>query len=254
MYWVEWFYRPRVQFGFWVNLVFILYTVVSSAQDCARPSDYEFSERARAYEAATGAAAVPYAPLPPPAPPSRVSVAESGGRINVSLNKDLTLVKKTNRTLMLSPSVSFEPRPEAPPATVTLRFTLFSPGGDACPGACMLVVNADGARVIESAANGAQSSGWTRASVPATTTTLEDGRVAETLAAETFTTQVPYLKFVDIISARRVVVGFGPDRVELTSDQIELLREIYRRLSLPGEAGGAKFAVETDRPKVVKAF
>jgi hypothetical protein len=93
----------------------------------------------------------------------------------------------------------------------------------------MLVINADGSRLWESAANGTFSTGWTRNKVPASTITLDDGQVAETLAAETFTTQIPYVTFVNIISARRVVLSLGPDKVELTNDQIQTLREMNRR-------------------------
>jgi len=68
--------------------------------------------------------------------------------------------------------------------------------------------------------------------------------VAETLAAEVFTTEIPYETFVEIISARRVVLSLGPDKVELTHDQIEAMRDMSRRVTPP--------TVENEyKPKVV---
>src|SRR5919112_2955430 len=200
---MDWFFRPRVQLGLFVNLVFVLFTLFSSA-DAGRP-------RVRVYTDAPepAAAAVPYAPLPPPAAPSRANVVESGGQINVLLSNDLTLVKKPGRTLILSPFFSAGTRSSGPPLTVTLSFIIFSEK-ETCPGACMLVINADGAHVWESAASGTFSTGWTREKVPATTTTLVDGQLAQTLAAETLTTQIPYETFLNIINAKRVVLSLGP--------------------------------------------
>ena len=85
----------------------------------------------------------------------------------------------------------------------------------------------------ESAASGTFSTGWTREKVPATTATLDDGQVVNTLAVETLTTEIPFETFVETISAKRVVLSFGPDSVELTHDQIEALREMYRRATPP---------------------
>src|ERR1044072_1596106 len=179
---MEWLFRPKVQLGLLVNFAFIMFTLVSSAGGRAhtrwRPA------------AIYDPPAIPYAPLPPPAAPSGVAVAESGGQLNVFLNNDLTLVRKSGRTLVLSPSFITRTRPAEQPSVVTLRFTIFS-DKDACPGACMLVINADGAHVWESAARGTFSTGWTRERIPGSTVTLSDGQVAETLTAEIFTTQIP---------------------------------------------------------------
>ena len=40
-----------------------------------------------------------------------------------------------------------------------------------------------------------------------------------------------------MISAKRVVVRLGPDRVELTADQIEALRDMHRCLPQPPAPG-----------------
>ena len=223
---MNWFFRPKVQLGLFVNLVFVIFTLFSSA-DGGRP-------RVRVHPDAPAPVAVPYAPPPPPAAPSRAYVVESGGRVNVLLTDDLTLVKKPGRTLVLSPSFAASTSPTGPPPAVTLRFIIFS-DEDACTGACMFVINADGAHVWESAARGTFSTGWTRAKIPATSTTLGDGQVARTLAAETLTTQIPYDTFFDIINAKRVVLSLGPDKAELTRDQIEALRDMHRKVAPPSE-------------------
>ena len=221
---MDWFFRPKVQLGLFVNLIFVVFTVVSPIFGERHGSLYI----SRAVESEPPP--MPHVSLPPPAPLSKITAVESGGLVSVSLTNDMTLVREPGRTLVFAPSFSTRARPAAElPSTVTLRFTIFS-GEEACPDACMLVINADGSRVWESAANGTFSTDWTRVKVPASTITLADGQVAETLAAETFTTQIPYAMFVDILSARRVVLSLGPDKVELTYEQMQTLREMNRRV------------------------
>lgn len=241
---VEWLFKPKVQLGLLVNFAFIMFTLVSSF---AGAPPYE-RERSVVVDAPT---VVPYAPLPPPAITSSVVATVEpngklkGGQLNVSLDNDLTLVKKSGRILQLSPSFITRARPVEPPANVTLRFTIFS-DEEACPDACMLVINGDGSHLWESAASGTFSTGWKREKVPGSTKFSDDQAIV-TVAKETFTTQIPYATFVDIISARRVVLRFGPDKVELTHDQIEALRAMHRRVTLPP-------VDEQRESKIIKAF
>jgi hypothetical protein len=235
-------FKPKVQLGLFVNLVFVLFT-------CAT---YTPLHHGRTYvDVGTSALkpmppSVPYAPLPPPAAPSKSTVVDlGGGRANVMLTQDMTLVKKPGRTLVFSPSFNVSTLHAEQPSTVTLRFIIFSEK-EACPGACMLVINADGSRVWESAADGTSSTDWTRVKNPATNMTLPDGQVAVTLAAETLTTRIPYETFFDIIGAKRVVLSLGPDKVELTHDQIDALRDMHRRVAPPVE--------EQHGPKIFKSF
>ncbi len=221
---MDWFFRPKVQLALLVNLLFVVFTLVSSStgerlHERWRPSVIDDPPPA------------PRVPLPPPAAPGKVTVIESGGLVSVSLTDDLPLVRKPGRTLVFAPSFTARSHPAELPSTVTLRFTIFSGKKETCPDACMLVIKADGSRVWESAANGTFPTDWTRNRVPASTMTLDDGQEAETLAAETFTTHIPYVTFVNIISARRVVLSLGPDKVELTNDQMQTLREMNRRAS-----------------------
>ncbi|HKG13324.1 MAG TPA: hypothetical protein VKB12_08290 [Pyrinomonadaceae bacterium] len=220
---MEWLFKPKVLLGLLVNFAFVIFTLVSSSGERTALG------RRRMPVVDTDSRTIPYAP---PAATGKVTVLESDGRVSVFLTNDLTLVKKPDRTLVFAPSFSKGARPAEPPPTVTLRFTIFS-GEEACPGACMLIINADGSHVWESAANGTFSTGWTREKVPASTISLADGQVAETLAAETFTTKIPYKTFLDIINSKRVVLSLGPDKVKLTREQIESLREMHRRVAAP---------------------
>lgn len=229
---VEWLFKPKVQLALLVNFAFVMFTLVSSL---AGPPPNERWRPAAIYDPPPAVPyppppTVPYAPLPPPATPSSAAVTELGGLINISLNNDLTLVKKADRTLLFSPSFITRPRPTEPPANVTLRFTIFS-DKNACPGVCWLVINADGSHVWESAAKGTFSTDWTHKRVPGSIMNLSDGQVIETLTTEMFTTQIPYATFLEIIGARRVVLSFGPDKVELTHDQIEAMRDMQRRIA-----------------------
>lgn len=237
---MEWFYNSKVQFALWVNLFFVLYTLMAPVSP----------DRRGVYATSlygTSACPFPFAPLPPPAAPPKSAVVDlGGGRANVLLTKDLTLVNKPGRTLVFSPSFGVSTLHPEPPDAVTLRFMIFTEK-EACPGSCMLVVNADGTHVWESPANGTFSTGWTREKAPSTTMTLPDGQVAVTLAAETLTTQIPYTTFIDIISSNRVVLSLGPDKVELTPDQMDALRDMHRRVAPPP-------AVDEQRPKIIKAF
>jgi len=155
---MEWFFKPKVQLGLWVNFIFVMFTLVASP---ARETAHWRWRPASIYDPP----AVPYAPPPPPMELGRAATTESNGQLNVFLTKDLTLVKKTGHGLVLSPSFTTRARPVEPPRAVTLRFTIFSEEND-CPGACMLVINADGSHVWESAAKGTFSTNWTREKIP----------------------------------------------------------------------------------------
>jgi hypothetical protein len=240
---MEWFYKPKVQLGLWVNFIFVIFTMASPptpVRSAVNRLPYA-GDRSRSYEPPS----VPYAPLPPASAPGKATVVNSGGRVSVFLNNDLTLVKKTGRTLVFSPSFSSGTSANDPPLTVMFRFIIFSDKEQACPGNCILNINADGYTVWTTVGEG--PSGWTREKIPATKTTLPDGQVAETLAAETLSTKITYDKFVDIISADRVVLRLGPDTVELTHDQIEALRDMHRQF-VPSPSG------QQEQPKFIKTF
>ena len=181
--------------------------------------------------------ASPSAPQPdhvPPAPPIaayRASAYESGGLLHVSLTKDVTLVQRPGRKVLFSPSFSAPTRPPAEPDSVLLNFIIHA-GEQTCPNDCPLTITADGVTVWTSYSHG-DSPGWQRERVPYSSAKLDDGRVVETLAAESLSTRMSYGAFINMISAKRVIVRLGPDWIELTADQIEALRDMHRRLPQP---------------------
>lgn len=220
---MEWLFKPRVQVGLLVNLAFVIFTLVSSHVGAPTPVRWHptFID---------DSSAASYAPLPPPSAPSRAVTSESGGRLNVSLDNGLTLVRRPGYTLIFSPYMDAPNPPAEPPPLVTMRFITFSEDEDEdCPGACMLVINADGKRVLESATTGTFSSGWKRDKISPVSATVR-GQEVTTRPAETLTAQIPYDMFLEIISAKRVVMSLGPDKVELTHDQINALRDMHRRV------------------------
>ncbi len=229
---MSWLSSPKVRLALIVNGLYFI-SIFTPTMPHTRP---RFFERARATrEARAMPVARPgYVPLPPPAAPSRASAFQSGNLLHVSLNDDLMLLKRPGRKLLLSPSFSARTSPPADPQSVLLNFILYTTAdGESCPDNCPLTIKADEEVVWpeRSALDpGEHSYSWKRESVPHSSEKLEDGRVVETMAAESFSAEIPYDKFLDIISARRVVVRLGPDRVELNADQIEALRDMQRRL------------------------
>lgn len=228
---MSWFSNPKVKLALYVNGLYFLSFYMPPSPHQERP---HFFGQAREQVARRPApAALPeYVPLPPPSAPSRASASESGGVLHVSLSKDLTLVKRPGRALLLSPSFSARSYPPNEPQSVHLNFIVYA-DKEPCPGNCPLTIIADGTTLWPlTEAPDPRFNTYTlkRESVPRTSSRLEDGSVVETLAAESFTAEMFYETFLDMISAKRIVVRLGPDRVELTADQIEALRDMHRRL------------------------
>lgn len=225
---------PKVRLALIVNGLYFISLFTPTSRH-GRPHLFTHEREMRAEHPAQFVLPPDYVPLPPPSAPRRATAFESGGRIHVSLNDDLTLVKKPGRTLTLSPSFSARTQPQEEPGWVLLRFTLFSNQGT-YPDDCLLAITADGAPVWPELARSDRrwpSTAWTRESVPHSSTKLPDGQVMETLAAESLSMELPYELFLKMISAKQVRIILGPDRVELTADQIEALRDMHRRLPQP---------------------
>lgn len=164
----------------------------------------------------------------------RASASESGRLLHISPNNDLILVERPGRKLLLSPWFNASRLQPTEPKSIHLDFILFTTSSEAsCPDNCPLTIKADDEVLWPKRSaidSGDHSYSWKRGSVPPSSSRLEDGSLVETMAAESFSAEVPYDTFLDIISARRVVVRLGPDWVELTNDQIEVLRDMHRRL------------------------
>lgn len=231
-----WLSSPRVRLALIVNGLYFI-SIFTPTMPHTRPRLFAHARESRGGGRAVPAARPDYVPLTPPNAASRASAFESGGQLHVSLNNDLMLVKRPERRLVLSPWFSAPTLPPTEPKSVHLNFMLFTTSDEApCPGNCPLTIKAD-EEVLwpkPSAIDlGGHSYSWKRESVPHSSDKLQDGSVVETMAAESFSAEVPYDTFLDIISARRVVVRLGPDWVELTTDQIEALRDMHRRLPPP---------------------
>ena len=230
---MSWLSSPKVRLALIVNGLYFVSHFVAPSPPHARPRFFAQARESLA-ERAQRKARADNVPLAPPYAPSRASADESGGVLHVSLKKDLTLVRRPGRTLVLSPTFSAPLSPPAEPATARLNFIRYSKSdGEPRPDGWPLVIEGDEETLWpeDSASDPmAQSYSWKRESVPYSSSKLEDGRVVETMAAESFTAEVPYDTFLNIISARRVVIKLGPDRVELNADQIEALRDMHRSL------------------------
>lgn len=234
---MKWLSHPKVKLALYVNGLYFLSFFAPPSPHHARP---HFLDQARASLAdrpphASPARPPEYVPLPPPSAPSRATAFESGGMLHVSLSQDLMLVKRPGRTLLLSPSFNARTYPPGEPDFARLSFVVYA-DKETCPDDCPLFITADGATLWPF--TGAHDPRfntytWKRERVPHSSSKLPDGSVVETLAAESFTAEMFYETFLDMLSAKRVIIRLGPDKVELTVDQIEALRDMHRRLPQP---------------------
>jgi hypothetical protein len=231
---MHWLSNPKVKLALLVNGLYFLSFYTPSSPHNARP--HFFAQAREEVSRRRAPVGLPdYVPLPPPSAPGRAAAYESGGMLHVSLSKDLTLVKRPGRTLLLSPSFSAPAYPPGEPEFVRFNFILYS-DEETCPADCPLTITADGETlwtIAKAEDPRFNTYGWRRERVPHSSSKLQDGRVVETLAAESFDAVLFYETFIDMLSAKRVIIGLGPDRVELTADQIEALREMHRRLPQP---------------------
>ena len=235
---MHWLSKPKVKLALFVNALYLLTFFTPPSPPNTRRHLLAHTRRPPAVRHSP--VGLPeYVPLPPPSAPSRAAAYESGGMLHVSLSKDLTLVKRPGRELRLSPFFSAPAYPPNEPEFVRLSFILYT-DKETCPGDCPLTITADGATMwplTEAADPRFNTHGWRRERVPHTSSKLPDGSVVETLATESFHTEMSYETFLDMLSAKRVIIKLGPDRVELTADQIEALRDMHRRLPQPPPTG-----------------
>jgi len=226
---MSWLSSPKVRLALIVNGLYFI-SIFTPTTPHTRP---RFFAHARATREARPAPPLQRGSVPPASSYklSRASASESGGLLHVSLYQDLTLVERPGRTLLLSPSFNARQNPAEEPDFVLLNFIRYS-GDETCPDDCPLTITADNATVRTSYSHGS-SPGWQRERVPHSAEKLEDGRVVETMGAESLSTWMSYEGFIDMISAERVIIRLGPDRVELNHDQREALRDMYRRLTQP---------------------
>lgn len=226
---MDWLSKPKVLLGLIVNGVYLLFCLATPSSQ-RPPHAYSHPLLERSEPAAQGRP-LPYVPLPPP---SKASKAESyyvsaSDQLLVYLSNDLTLVNRPGHKLLLWLSFSVKNKSGEEPRGVFLRFvsrsriTSFSPDSQ-------LVITADGVLKWPHGQSNepAQEAPWRNGGKLPYSIELDQNGVVETMG-----TEIPYADFIDIISARRVVVSLGPDRVELTPDQVEALRDMHRKLPQP---------------------
>lgn len=216
---MSWLTSPKVRLALIVNGLYFI-SLFTPSQPHRRPRLFA---RAR----------LPLAERPASDASNRVTTFDNGNKLYVTLSKDLILVQRTGWKLLLSPSLSAGTHPAEEPEFVLLTFILFSKDG-ACPGDCPLTITADGVTMWTSYSHG-DAPGWERERVPQSSEKLADGRVVETPGVESLSTKMTYKNFVNMISAKRVIVRLGPDWVELNDDQLEALRDMYRHIPPPSD-------------------
>lgn len=216
---MNWLFRPKVLLGLFVNAAYLLFCLAAPARH----------EQRRPYRPASQRRATAPALLAPPSAPSKATTyyAKQSDQLNVYLTNDLTLIRRPGHTLLLSPTFSVRGQGGWQPATILLRFVAFSGGEQYYDDQSTLTIFADGVEMWPDRP-GRLSRLSSGPAVPHSVTTQADGTVAETFGEE-----IPYEDFLDIISARQVIIGLDADRVELTADQIEALRDMHRRLPQP---------------------
>lgn len=161
----------------------------------------------------------PLAPDPGSSKAAAIQVKEYD-QLDVYLTNDLTLVKRPGYRLLLSPTFMTKASQPEPPDTVLLRFVSFSDGQiltDATP----LMITVDGVNMLDEHAR-RWSSGDT---AHRTVAEGAGGQVIQGLGVD-----ISYEAFIEIISARQVLIQLGTERIELTADQIEALRDMHRLL------------------------
>jgi hypothetical protein len=213
---MEWFFRPKVQLGLFVNLIFVIFTIVSPIFGEHSRSLYV----ARAVESysrpisviETNSRPVSYVYLPPRKFPPQATFAfgpPNGGEVSVYPKEDLTLLDKSGRRLTLSP-VFATVRGRAP-RQVLLRIYSYTTSRPATlPDEVEVEVKAE------------RGNFWAVANVAHDTTSVGDTKV------EGMGVNVPYATFVGIVSSEHVTVRVGQDEVTLTARQLEALRDMQR--------------------------
>lgn len=230
---MEWLFKPKVQLGLFVNFVFIMFTLVSSA---AGERGYDL--RVATFEPPPANQPLPYIEVPPARRPSKATsyLDKSTGEINVYLENNMSLVNRPGFVLFLSPTCNVQRGADAP-RSVLLRFISFS-GAQYFSYDDSLTLTADGVQVWPAApeANDYIFRRRSQDEAPHSVTFGSGGRIAETVGKE-----IPYEVFVRVVSAKSVTLRLGPERVELTAEQLGALRDMHRRISQPSEQTHKRF-------------
>lgn len=217
-----WLSNSKVRLGLLVNGLYLLSLAVPSPRSSAPPFAPTY---AKPPAARLRAVSPPdFAPLPPPAPgplKAATNYWKHSGQLDTYLTRDLTLVRERGHTLLLSPTTSTSLNGSAWPRSVLLQFVAFS-HGQFYDHDSPFIITADGIEVWRYGGKGSGTRTQPSAR-PFYSAMLDDkGQVVEALGHE-----LPYDLFAQLIGARRVGLELGPERVELTTEQMEALREMH---------------------------
>jgi hypothetical protein len=172
-----------------------------------------------------------YVSLPPRVGPSKAETYTMAGhnQLDVYLKNDLTLVKRPGYRLLLSPAFTTTAAYPEPPDTVLLRFVTYT-NEPINSNTYLLAITADGRYVWDENVSDRYAAG--RASEQEHSV----GDAGGDEVVETVGVNLPYEVFAEIIRARQVTIQFGPDRFELSAEEVEALRDLHRCLSQGAEA------------------
>src|SRR5688500_13240351 len=217
---MRWLSSRKARLGLLVNG---LYLVILLA-----PPLYWWRARVFPHTSERHRRALVYAPLPPAAGPSKAITYRGHGtnHVEVYLTQDLTLVEQPGHRLLLSPIYTADADAREPPDTILFRFVSCSRAqfyDDDSP----LVILADGEqRWPVSSLLDSPTPSDPRARHSATDG--GDGQIVETVGEA-----IPYELFAEMVGASRVSVWLGQDRVTLSGEQLEALRDLHRKLPRP---------------------
>jgi hypothetical protein len=204
---MEWFFRPKVQLGLFVNLIFVVFTVVSPIFGEHRSSVYI----ARTVESEPPPTPKVYLPPRKFLPQATSAFDPDMNQVSVYTKNDLTIMNKPGGKLTLSPIFFVGGSAIKAPRQVLLRVYSFTTARAATL-----------PDEVEVEIKGERGNFWAIATVAHDTTSVGDTKV------EGIGVQVPYATFLGIVSSEHVTVRVGQDEVTLTAPHLEALRDIQR--------------------------
>ena len=211
---MRWFSSPKVRLALIVNGLYFI-SLYTPAPPHARPYFFAHKNNRRADRLAAKAPPA-YAPLARSSGPTRAETHywKERDQLDVYLTNEFTLIRRLGHTLRLSPTLTTKVLTHEPPRSVLMHFTSYSQQ-QVFDKDSPFVITADGTELWRSG----------RYASPLHSAAYDGDQVVETFGQE-----IPFDLFLIITNSRRVVIELGDDRVELTPDQIEALRDMRRRL------------------------
>jgi hypothetical protein len=236
---MNWLSSPKVRLGLIVNGLYFI-SLFTPATRHTRPRLFAHAREPVVVVDSMVSPPAPappaYVPLAPPAAPAYVSAYESGDLLHVSLDKDLWLLRRPGRALLLSVNFSARTSPPEEPEYVYLSFHLYT-DGESCPGTCPLSIVADNMVVVPSYTRSGPvprplslSPGLQRGPVPQSSTHALDEPI-EAQFLNRVNAKISYEQFNKVLGAQRIIISLGPDQIELNADQVKALRDMRRRVS-----------------------